>query len=224
MNKITCKGLEAVCLNHITEGWGTGTIFLRMLGPHNAVKGIWADLMSSDMRRAGSSSTEIGGSTVYLEKNLKYITISKTVSNLLEMVFLHPKATARLDQESKTFYVLTQGDEIPNLFFPRLDALLNLPLLPEWTPWLWKIGLEGAETGRYGKTVYKQEAIQKVAPTVGDVVAYKIFAGQNNLWYKVILAGLGIKICSRCGITCGHEEMDAIEDVNRILCRTCWES
>lgn len=225
MKKITCKGLEAVCLNHISDGWGTGTIFLRMLGPYNAVKGIWADLVSADMKKSGESRTEIDSATVYFEKHLKYITVSKHLSKrgLLEMAFLHPRVTARLDEETKTFYVLAPDDSVPDSFFPRLDALLHLPLLPEWAEWLWKIGFEGVETARYRDTVYKQQMIEKVSPRVGDITAYKVLAGQVNLWYKAILAEFGIKICQQCQRTCGHEQLEAVEKNDKVFCYDCWK-
>lgn len=224
MEKIAYKGLEALCLNRISGGWDTGIIFLRIVGPQNAVRGIWADIVGADTRKSGSSNVTVDGSSVRFAKHTKYITVSKHLqrSGLFEMVFVHPDATSRLNEETRVFYLIAPDNGVPPAFFQRLDALLRLPLLHEWTDWLWNIGLDGVETGRYGDHVYKQQTITKLSPDVGDLCAYRVYAGKNDVWYKILLQGLGMKICNNCRKTCGHKDMEAVEEAGAIFCFECW--
>lgn len=218
MKTIERRGFQSIILSYVADGWSTGTVFLRFLGPENAVSAIWARLSSSEMRKSGTCGVEIDGSDVRFEKHVRYVTIppARLPCGFRDIAMLHPRATAKPGEG--TFYVLAQQDVEgpPAEFFPRLNARVHLPMLKEWTPWLWERGLAG---------VWREEPITRLDGT-GDVVAYKVLTEQR-LWYAIIVAGMGFKVCPTCGKCVWTEDVhgvmvnDGKEDV--LICQECYD-
>lgn len=143
---VSVKGFHAAVLGY---AYDSGLIYLRFVGVHNAVRAIWAHLVSDRAQSGQWLDVRVGKSSgLSLHKGVRYRVLQTPLPDgLLDMAFLHPRLTTADDGEEdpeSIYFVLLKGQAGPPPgLFERLNRHLSLPLLPEWAGWLWCDGLAG---------------------------------------------------------------------------------
>lgn len=218
---ITFKGFTAQITARV--GGYRSAIYLEMAGAEASVKAIWARLVSAKVKKSGyADGVTIGGSTVSMEKNTKYITLRTVLPNDQHVVgLLHPMAT--VIGKEKSFYLVAPADlkGPPPAFFPRLAAVLAVPVKEEWAPWLWKKGLEVGE--------YDYQKLICSLTSSGHVVGYRVQTHDSAAWLKLIQEGIGLLVCKQCSKVARELVEDKFvrgyasnqHEVTRMICQEC---
>ena len=186
---ICFKGFTAQVTARVYDA---GVIYLEMSGAEAEVKAIWARLVSAKVKRSGyAEGVAIGGSSISMKQNIKYLTLRTMLSNSQHIVgLLHPMAT--VIGKGRTFYLIApahlQGP--PPAFFPRLAAALAVPVKEEWAPWLWEKGLEAGD--------YDYQKLILRLTSTGHAAGYKVQTHDAAKWLKLIQEGIGFKVCDYC--------------------------
>jgi hypothetical protein len=108
---VSFQGILAACLGYAVDNMDD-VVFLHTAGPQQAVRSLWASL-------AGNGALEINQTLIRFKRETSYL---------------------RFEQDC--FYLLSASPEqIPfRLFYAMLNKAMSLPLAPEWTEYLWKVG------------------------------------------------------------------------------------
>jgi hypothetical protein len=115
-------------------------IMLQMIGPAESVKANWAALMSSGaVRYVNSCQIALAGMMDHIGLNIKL------PCGHMESWLIHKQASfTEMSPEKGLFYVTSfsaAGDGPPkDMFFAMLDKLLAIPMLADWTDYLWREG------------------------------------------------------------------------------------
>ncbi len=145
--KIKHEGFTAYILGYAKTD--EGFVYLRMVGPHNAVKAIWATLVGAQKTQKEKwQRIQVGPSTgIAPVKGVRYQTFQATLKGgYLDLAMVHPNATIQPDETGPSilYFIQPKGvDGPPPGFFERLNSHLPLPLLPDWEDWLWHDALNG---------------------------------------------------------------------------------
>jgi len=131
------EGIKATCAGYAVDNMDN-VIFLHVGGPQQAVRSLWASL-------AGGGALEIDRAPIHFQRETSYLRFEHplAMTRLYSMALLHPQASLRQMQPGQdAFYLLSESPEqIPlRLFFTMLNKALALPLAPEWTDYLWRVG------------------------------------------------------------------------------------
>ena len=207
IHTIEFKSLSAMMLDFVDQN--DGLLFLRMAGPEPTVNAIWAKLSAKDSRgkKWGSDvSIPLPGQSypqyVSAQKHIKYRTLRTRLPNgMIDLALLHPLLTVVEDNEYR-FYVLAYDDGMPASFFDRLNAVLSIPLKPEWASWLWQTGQQpqtrftiqtkteyenGEEVEKHQLTETTDIPITRLK-SLGQVACYSVICSgtYRDAWLQII--------------------------------------
>jgi hypothetical protein len=138
----------AVVLDNATND----IVYLEMAGQKAAVRANWAALV-------GKKEQWIDRQQVYLEGMKNHIHIqTKLPCGWLHTALIHKQASLQEANPEAPFYLLDDGrpatslcsvqalsqskGPIPPLFYPLLNRCLAVPILPDWSDYLWQRGRE----------------------------------------------------------------------------------
>lgn len=159
---------------------GTNTlVFLNMVGPHNSIQANWAALMQDRAQQWQGVNFKVGTARNHIRLR------SKLPSGLVQMMLIHKEATpAHLNPSSISGYILAGStDDVPEHFIATLDKLVSIPVLPEWSTYLWTIG---RITGLIDYAGNPNKHI--------NVTAWKIRTGADNIaWHDIISTAIQSK-------------------------------
>jgi hypothetical protein len=112
-------------------------IICRLVGYPEAVKANWAALVAGK-----GSDVRINGNFVATSGSAPYTTLRTVLPNgLVDWLLVHKQASPPTVNPDQDFYVLSDTTTgTPDTFFSMLDAALHVPLLAEWTAYLWSAG------------------------------------------------------------------------------------
>jgi hypothetical protein len=97
------------------------------------------------------------------------------------LVLIHEQASLKEMNPEQPFYLLDDGRQpIPPLFYPMLNKALALPLLPEWSDYLWQHGRQ-------------QRLITLLDDGKGQGYAAWQVKPAPAVWQEVVQAGLQAK-------------------------------
>ncbi len=133
---ILAKGL-AVFTPSLTIDDGEDTlVYLEMVGAKESVKANWAALVG------GNRVHWLGRQRIQMEGMKQHVKIQATLPcGWVSQILLHKQASLKEMNPEQPFYLLDDGSQpIPPQFYAMLNKCLPLPLLPEWTDYLWGNG------------------------------------------------------------------------------------
>lgn len=117
-------------------------VFLSLFGHRNAVRGIWASIVS---RKRGDPGIWIDSLGVRLRvaDEERYTTISSSLHdrNSLHIVLVHNEATRQSTVTRDRFFQI--GPDPSTKYFSRLTQLCRVPMRESWSDAIWQIGLRG---------------------------------------------------------------------------------
>lgn len=113
-------------------------VYLEMVGAKQAVKANWAALVG------GGKVHWVDGRTIILEGMKRHVRLQKTLPcGWVDWILLHKQASLKEMNPDQPFYLLDDGSApLPPLFYPMLNRCLAVPVLPEWSDYLWLCGRE----------------------------------------------------------------------------------
>ena len=113
-------------------------VYLEMVGAKQSVKANWAALVG------GGKYHYVDGHTIILDGMKRHVRLQKTLPcGWVDWILLHKQASLKEMNPDQPFYLLDDGTEpIPPLFYPMLNRCLAVPVLPEWSTYLWVCGRE----------------------------------------------------------------------------------
>jgi hypothetical protein len=113
-------------------------VYLEMVGAKQAVKANWAALVG------GGKIHWLDGHTIILDGMKRHVRIQKTLPcGWVDWILLHKQASLKEMSPDQPFYLLDDGTApIPPLFYPMLNRCLAVPILREWSAYLWVCGRE----------------------------------------------------------------------------------
>lgn len=111
-------------------------VYLQMVGSKQAVRANWAALVG------GGKVHWLGRQRIRLNGMKAHIKTQVTLPcGWLDHILIHKQASLKEMNPELPFYLLDDGSQpIPPLFYPMLNKCLALPLLPQWTEYLWDNG------------------------------------------------------------------------------------
>jgi hypothetical protein len=111
-------------------------VYLEMVGAKQSVRANWAALMGK------GKSHWFERRQVALDGMKEHVKVqSHLPCGWHHMVLIHKQASLKEMNPEQPFYLLDNGRQpIPPLFYPMLNKSLALPLLPEWSDYLWQSG------------------------------------------------------------------------------------
>ena len=111
-------------------------VYMELLGPRQAVHANWAAL------RSGGRNQWVGGASLSILKSDKMVTLKQPLPiGWDHWCLIHRQASFEHMIPSEPFYILDDGESaVPPAFYPMLSKSLALPVLPEWTEYLWIAG------------------------------------------------------------------------------------
>lgn len=184
------KGLAVFTPAIAVDDERNGLVYLEMVGAKESVKANWAALMG------GNRTHWIGGRRIEMEGMKQHIKFQATLPcSWVSQVLLHKQASLKEMNPEQPFYLLDDGAKpilrqdgislssqwsIPPLFYPMLNKCLSLPLLTEWSGYLWENGRERNLIKLLDKGNGQRYAAWRVLPTPDE-------------WQKVVQEGLQSK-------------------------------
>jgi len=134
---VSFQGIQATCLGFAIDNMDD-VVFLNTAGPQQAVRSLWASL-------AGNGALEINQTLIRFKREISYLRFEQplAMTRLHSLALLHPQASLlHMQPGQDCFYLLSASQEqIPlRLFYAMLNKAMPLPLAPEWTEYLWKVG------------------------------------------------------------------------------------
>ncbi len=134
---VSFQGIQATCVGYAVDNMDD-VIFLYTAGTQQVLRSLWASL-------AGNSALEINQTLIRFKREASYLRFEQplAMSRLYSLTLLHPQASLlQMQPGQECFYLLSESQEqVPlPLFYPMLNRALALPLAPEWTDYLWKVG------------------------------------------------------------------------------------
>lgn len=132
--QVSFEGQRSFCIGSVSDGGKF--VYLSMVGFKTANRALWAALMEkrNALQIGHQTFRRLDGKYVHDEKPLPEIAMS-------HMILLHSQASVTESQPDKPFYIVGK-DENHFRFYALLNRALALPLLPEWTDYLWEQGRE----------------------------------------------------------------------------------
>ncbi len=111
-------------------------VYLEMVGAKQSARANWAALMGK------GQSHWIERRQVALDGMKAHVKLqSRLPCGWHHMVLIHKQASLKEMNPEQPFYLLDNGRQpIPPLFYPMLNKALALPLLPDWSDYLWQYG------------------------------------------------------------------------------------
>jgi hypothetical protein len=112
-------------------------VYLEMIGPKQSVKANWAALV-------GGKTHWIGRKEIRLDGMKEHVRLQATLPcGWTDYILIQKQASLREMNPEQPFYLLDDGtQQIPPLFYPMLNKCLALPLLEDWSKYLWENGRE----------------------------------------------------------------------------------
>lgn len=155
------------------DGNKRNLIICRLVGHPEAVKANWAALVSGR-----NSDVRINGTPVVTSGSEPYTTLRTVLPNgLVDWLLIHKQASPPTVNPDQDFYVLSDNATgTPDSFFDMLDAALHVPLLADWSSYLWSAGREA-------------ELITAADRTPYGIVAWTV-QNDADAWADLIAAGL----------------------------------
>jgi hypothetical protein len=113
-------------------------VYLEMVGAKQSVKANWAALVG------GGKQHYVDGRTIMLDGMKRHVRIQKTLPcGWVDWILLHKQASLKEMNPDHPFYLLDDGTQpLPPLFYPMLNRCLAVPVLPDWSTYLWVCGRE----------------------------------------------------------------------------------
>jgi hypothetical protein len=152
--------------------------YLEPAGSKRAVRANWAALVGGRVQWLGRQRIELDG--------MKRHTLVQSAlpCGWLDAVLVHKQASLQAMQPEEPFYLLDTGDgRIPPLFYPMLNKCLAIPLLEEWSDYLWVRGRE-------------EKLVQLLNDGKGQGYAAWRVLPAPAAWQTVVTTGLGLKSIS----------------------------
>ncbi len=155
VGSVSFNGLSAHCYGYALNNLGE-LVYLAMIGPQVAVRGVWAALMEGRY-----NAIEVAGIVLRRSMDIKYVKLETPLPTVQQrhLVLLHPFAICKqLGQERgiaqssdealdsspqlKEFYLLSRDADHPHveLFASMLNEAISVPMQGEWAAWLWEQG------------------------------------------------------------------------------------
>lgn len=134
-------------------------VYLEVVGAENAVGANWAALMQPKRSFSYKSQSFQVGSA---DNHRKFATTLP--SGFVHMILAHKSASpALITTKTNVGYVVSdEGDNLPQEFFGHLNNLIEVPVLPEWSEYLWVVGrltrmieYAGNPNKQHGPTTWK---------------------------------------------------------------------
>jgi hypothetical protein len=149
-------------------------VYLEMLGPKQAVKANWAALAGGKGRVHW-----LGSRRVELDGMKQHIRVQASLPcGWGNIVLIHKQASLKEMNPEQPFYLLDDGGQpIPPLFYPMLNRALALPLLENWTEYLWNAGRQQGLIHLLDEGRGQGYAAWRVLPAAAE-------------WQQVVRAGL----------------------------------
>ena len=118
------------------DGKAQTLVYLEMVGAKQAVRANWAALMGKNKNHwFGRRQVALDGMKAHVKLQ------SRLPCGWHHMVLIHKQASLKEMTPEQPFYLLDNGRQpIPPLFYPMLNKALALPLLPDWSDYLWQCG------------------------------------------------------------------------------------
>jgi hypothetical protein len=113
-------------------------VYLEMVGAKQSVKANWAALVG------GGKVHWIGRKQIRLDGMKEHVKLQATLPcGWTDYILIHKQASLREMNPEQPFYLLDDGTRpIPRLFYAMLNKALALPLVPDWSGYLWEHGRE----------------------------------------------------------------------------------
>jgi hypothetical protein len=113
-------------------------VYLEMVGAKQSVKANWAALVG------GGKVHWIGRKQIRLDGMKEHVKLQATLPcGWTDYILIHKQASLREMNPEQPFYLLDDGTRpIPPLFYAMLNKALALPLVPDWSGYLWEHGRE----------------------------------------------------------------------------------
>jgi len=111
-------------------------VYLEMVGAKQSVRANWAALMGK------GQSHWFDGQRIALDGMKGHVKLqSRLPCGWHHLVLIHKQASVKEMNPEQPFYLLDDGRQpIPPLFYPMLNKALALPLLADWSDYLWQHG------------------------------------------------------------------------------------
>jgi hypothetical protein len=111
-------------------------VYMELLGPRQVVHANWAAL------RNGGRNQWVAGASLSILKSDRMVTLKQSLPiGWDHWCLIHRQTSFEHLIPSEPFYILDDGESaVPPAFYPLLSKSLALPLLPEWTEYLWIAG------------------------------------------------------------------------------------
>lgn len=147
-------------------------VYLEMVGSKQAVRANWAALVGGRVQWIGRERIELDGM-----KNHKLVQAALPCG-WSDYVLIHKQASLQAMNPEEPFYLLDEGkQQIPALFYAMLNKCLAIPLLEEWSDYLWKCGRE-------------EKLIELLNEGMGQgYAAWRVLPAPEE-WQRVVQAGL----------------------------------
>ena len=160
------NGLRAWCDGYRVQN--SLAIFFSMFGNVNAVRGIWASLMTD---RRKHTPLPVSQYVVHAE-GVRYASLRRPCGHQqLHLIMLHPEATTQIAPFAKRFYLVGANPAVQ--FWPRFNRLCPVPMRAAWRDEIWRLGLE-------------HEKIEEL-DGIG-VLAYTVVADES--WAEIVCAAV----------------------------------
>jgi hypothetical protein len=148
-------------------------VYLEMVGSKQAVRANWAALVGGKVQWIGRQRIALDGM-----KNHKLVKAALPCG-WSDYVLIHKQASLQAMNPEEPFYLLDEGrQQIPALFYAMLDKCLAIPLLGDWSDYLWKRGREQKLIALLNEGIGQGYAAWRVLPA-------------PDAWQRVVQDGLG---------------------------------
>jgi hypothetical protein len=204
IKQIRSGGVSAIVIGYYAA-YSDGTKYLRIVGHPVAVNSIFATLSLKDYRGSGyKSPVTIGDKPddekVFLEEKAHYQSIRQNITvngqEFVDLSIIHPLLTVGEDSTDRGFWLVDhQQNGVPTGFFERLNAVLPIPLKPEWANDLWRYGqydyqYSFLKKDYRGHDDLKKESIRPVidmkAEGMVDIYSIRTDAHAQDVWLTIV--------------------------------------
>ena len=131
------KGLPVYTPAIVMDSDNDNIVYLEMIGHKQAVRANWAALVSKKV-------CWIGRDRIYLDGMKEHVMVRSSLPcGWVDHILIHKQASIREMDPQEPFFLLDDGQQsIPPLFYPMLNNCLAVPVLADWTEYLWVTGRE----------------------------------------------------------------------------------
>ena len=150
-------------------------VYLEMVGAKQAVRANWAALVGGRVQWIGRQRIELDGM-----KNHKLVQAALPCG-WSDYVLIHKQASLQAMNPQEPFYLLDESkQQIPALFYAMLNKCLAIPLLEDWSDYLWERGREEKLIALLNEGVGQGYAAWRVLPA-------------PEAWQQVVQMGLAAR-------------------------------